>query len=256
LTGGAVLVVEDLAVRYTGVTPARHVLQGVSLALGPGDCLCVLGPNGSGKSTLLHAIGGTIDAQCDGRVTVGGSLVTGKPQHIRARQIALVHQDPARGTAAHLTLREHCQLTTSIGARAEVAWATVADRLGTLGTRLDPDRLAGELSGGQRQLLTVLLATLSAPGLLLLDEPTSALDTRHQELVLGVVAEFIAAGKGATILVTHDPREALRLGNQLLVLGARGQVHARLSPPQNAALDIAALREILAGATAGAWAAP
>lgn len=245
---------EGLFVRYTRNATPLEVLHGLNLALAPGECLAVLGPNGSGKSTLLHAINGTLDGACEGRITVAGALLAGKPQHVRARHVALVHQDPARGTAAHLTLREHCRLTAALGVRSRVTWRAVADRLGTLGAQLDPGRLAGELSGGQRQLLTVLLASLSTPSLLLLDEPTSALDGRHQELVLGVVADFIAARRGATILVTHDPQEALRLATRILVLSAKGQVHALVDEAAKAALDLAGLREILNDSANAAWA--
>lgn len=231
----------------------REALRGVSVALEPSDCLVVVGPNGSGKSTMLHAIAGTLEARAFGEIALRGRSLVTQRQHQRARRIALVHQDPARGTAAHLSLQEHCRLTAGVAERQPVAWDEVYSRLEALGTHLEPARLAGQLSGGQRQLFTVLLAILSRPSLLLLDEPTSALDTHHQSLVLDVIEEHVARGNHATILVTHDIVEALRLGNQLLVLGAHGDVQALLSPHEKIALDEPALRTLLTRATSAAW---
>lgn len=248
-----VVQVSGLTVRYdrngsTGTDAVRNITFGVS----EGDTLVILGPNGSGKSTLLHAIAGAIDAAVRGDIQVLGRSVRGEPTHRRARAIAMVHQDPGRGTAAHLTLREHCELTAATVGRRRVTWNQVASRLQSLGTALDARQLAGELSGGQRQLFTVLLAVLSAPRILLLDEPTSALDARHAALVLDVVREFSGA-ETATIMVTHDLSEARQIGDRLLVLGARGEVQALLERTAKDGLDEGGLRDLLTEASATAW---
>lgn len=248
-----VVQVSDLTVRYDrNGSAGADVLREVTFAVSEGDTLVILGPNGSGKSTLLHAIAGALDGAVRGDIQVLGRSVLGEPRHRRASAIAMVHQDPGRGTAAHLTLREHCELTTATAGRRRVTWEQVALRLHSLGTTLDARQLAGELSGGQRQLFTLLLAVLSAPRILLLDEPTSALDARHAALVLDVVREFSGA-QTATIMVTHDLSEARQIGHRLLVLNARGEVQALLDRTAKAAVDEARLRDLLTEASATAW---
>jgi putative ABC transport system ATP-binding protein len=212
----------------------------------------VLGPNGSGKSTLLHAIVGELDGTVEGDIQVLGRSVLREPWHQRARTIAMVHQDPTRGTAAHLTLREHCGLTMRTSGRSPVAWEQVAMSLSSLGATLQPRQLAGELSGGQRQVFTLVLAVLSAPKILLLDEPTSALDSRHTELAMQVISEF-SGQHTATIMVTHDLIEAQKAGNRLLILKANGEVFSLFEEKAKGELDERALREILAEASISAW---
>jgi len=228
------------------------VLRSVSFSVMEGEVLVVLGPNGSGKSTLLHALVGELDGTVSGEIEVLGQSALHQPWHQRARNIAMVHQDPSRGTAAHLTLREHCDLTTTTPGRSSVTWEQVALSFKSLGTSLHPRQPAGELSGGQRQLFTLLLAVLSAPKILLLDEPTAALDTRHAELALRVVEEF-SRPETATIMVTHDLSEAKRIGNRLLILNASGEVHAFYEETAKMALDEWELRRILANASVSAW---
>ena len=249
------LSVSALGARYPGNGSAGvEALRQVSFSLSPADMLVVVGPNGSGKSTLLHALAGDAPAQVSGTATLAGQDLLALPMHHRMRHVALVHQNPARGTAAHLTLREHCALTISSGAgRRPVDWSAVAGRLRATGTALDPDQPAGELSGGQRQLFTTVLAVLSGPRLLLLDEPTSALDTRHSTLVREVIADFRKRDRSASVLVTHDMTEALRFATHLLVLTARGEVHALLDADRKSALTADALRDLLTAASATAW---
>lgn len=245
--------VTDLSVRYNANgTAGAEVLRRVSFAVSEGETLLVLGPNGSGKSTLLHAIAGALDGVVRGDVQVLGRTVLGEPRHRRARAIAMVHQDPSRGSAAHLTLREHCELTAAMAGRRRVTWDQVGSRLESLGSAMDSGQLAGELSGGQRQLFTVLLAVLSAPRVLLLDEPTAALDGRHAALVLDAIRE--SSGEDtATIMVTHDLSEARQIGDRLLVLNARGEVQVISEPAAKAALDEAGLRDLLTQASATTW---
>ena len=245
--------VRDLCARYGyNGSAGADVLHNVSFSVLEGEMLMVLGPNGSGKSTLLHAIVGELDGTVEGDIQVLGRSVLREPWHQRARTIAMVHQDPTRGTAAHLTLREHCNLTTGTRGRLPVAWEQVAIRLDSLGTTLQPRQLAGELSGGQRQVFTLLLAVLSAPKILLLDEPTSALDSRHAELAMQVISEF-SGPQTATIMVTHDLFEARQTGNRLLILKANGEVLSFFEERAKIGLDERTLREILAEASISVW---
>ena len=251
---GSLLAVANLAVRYVGDGSADIIaLRGVSFSLDAGETLVVVGPNGSGKSTLLHAIAGSLRAHVSGSVELAGDPLLTRPAYRRARSLAMVHQDPMRGTAARLTLGEHCALTAARDDRRPVSWAMVADRLKTAGTALDPDRPAAELSGGQRQLFALMLAVLAGPRLLLLDEPTAALDARHGALVRHVIGEFSDRADAAAVLVTHDLEEALGLGNRLLVLSARGEPHVLLDRDAKSSLDETALRELLTRATSAAW---
>ena len=246
--------VSALSVRYPGNASAGiDALRRVSFSVPAGQMLVVVGPNGSGKSTLLHTLTGVAPPPTSGTARLAGLDLLRLPVHRRARQIAIVHQNPAHGTAAHLTLREHCALTARGASRRSVTWSAVAARLRPTGTSLDPDQPAGDLSVGQRQLFTIVLAVLSVPRLLLLDEPTSALDTRHTALVQHVIADFAHRPQSASILVTHDLTEALRLGSHLLLLTARGQVHALLHPDRKQALTAASLQHLLTQATAAAW---
>lgn len=221
----------------------------MTISLSEGDALVIVGPNGSGKSTLLHAIAGSVEADLSGEIRLFGRRVDRELQHRRAQALALVHQDPSRGTAAHLSLREHCELTTARTGRRAVDWSQVAERLDALGSTLDSRAPAGELSGGQRQLFALLLAVLSRPKLLLLDEPTSALDARHAALVLQIMQDFSKRQDAATVLVTHDPAEACRFGSRLLVMDARGQVFASFDAEHKLLLDERKVVDILGRAS-------
>ncbi len=249
----SLLSVSDLAVAYDRAGARHVVLERFSLSLGEGDCLALLGPNGCGKSTLLHAIAGTVQGRATGRIAVDGRDLMGVPAYRRAAQIALVHQDPSRGTAAHLSLEEHCRLTAATGARRAVSWREAQARLRELDVPLDGARLAGELSGGQRQLFTVVLAVLSRPRVLLLDEPTAALDVRHQRQVQEVIRDFAAEGASATVLVTHDPGEALATCNRLVMLSSHGRAHLDLAGAALKGRTSSDLVQAMAEAIAASW---
>ncbi|MHB8502244.1 MAG: ATP-binding cassette domain-containing protein [Candidatus Acidiferrales bacterium] len=249
-----VLQLTDLTVHYDSNGPVqRDALHRVSFSLKHGDTLVILGPNGSGKSTLLHSIAGNLSAQVSGQIELSGFSILKEPGHRRAQRVAIVHQDPSRGTAAHLSLKEHCDLTATHPGRLAVTWQQVESHLGSLGTKLDPTQLAGELSGGQRQLFTLLLAVLSSPKLLLLDEPTSSLDTRHRALLIAVVQNFAQRKDSAMVLVTHDLAEAQLIGNRLLILSARGELVALLDANEKSNLSEVGLQDLLTRATSAVW---
>lgn len=224
------LEIRDLSVSYEAPSgPGRKaVLDHLSLRFFPGDYVVLLGANGSGKSTLLHAIAGTMRGEVAGEIVWNGRSISTMAPFRRARFLGRIDQDPLASGAAHLTLIEHCQLSEMVRGRRAVAWRDVSDALQATGTSLDPKQPLRTLSGGQRQLFVLLLATLSRPEVLLLDEPTSALDASYTQVVLRSIQGFADSGR-LVVLVTHDLDEAMGQGNRIVVLGSDGTVVADLS---------------------------
>lgn len=209
-------------------------LQGVDLTLEPGAFVVVFGANGSGKSTLLSAIAGDFVPD-RGAIRLDGADVTRWPAHERARRIGRVSQAPHAGTAPTLTVADNLAVAEQRnaprrGLRAALSNATrrrVADRVATLGMGLE-DRLdtpIGQLSAGQRQALTLLMATLVRPELLLLDEHTAALDPRSAEQVLRLTREVIERERLTTLMVTHSMHQAVRLGDRAIMMHGGRVVH-------------------------------
>jgi putative ABC transport system ATP-binding protein len=231
----------DTALRLQLVSAAFHAgsptevraLEAVDLELPRGTFAVVVGTNGSGKSSLLGAIAGSL-AVTSGRVILDDEDVTGWSEQRRARLIGRVFQNPFTGTAAELSVAENLMLAARRGARRGLRQALslerrqmVRDQVARLGMGLE-DRLdapIGWLSGGQRQALTVLMATLVRPTLLLLDEHTAALDPRSAELVVGLTRELVAAGELTTLMVTHSMAQAVQLGDRVLVMHRGRLVH-------------------------------
>lgn len=227
--------------RLQGVSQSFHqgspnevrALDGIDLALAPGSFTVVLGTNGSGKSSLLGAIAGSLPLS-GGRVFLDGVDVTRWQEPRRARLIGRVFQNPFTGTAAELTIAENLVLAARRGAPRGLKPALGVDRLPALramvvrlGMGLE-DRLdtpIGWLSGGQRQALTVLMATMVRPALLLLDEHTAALDPRNAELVIRLTREVVAAGGLTTLMVTHSMPQAVEVGDRILVMHRGRLVH-------------------------------
>jgi putative ABC transport system ATP-binding protein len=207
-------------------------LRGVDLTLEAGQFVVVFGPNGSGKSTLLAAVAGDFVPDT-GSIRVAGIDVTGDPAYRRARAIGRVSQEPSAGTAPKLTVAENLALaaqraTPRRGLRAALSAGTrgeLADRVAGLRMGLE-DRLdtpMGQLSGGQRQALTLLMATLVRPELLLLDEHLAALDPRSAEQVLLVTQEMIERGRLAALMVSHSMQQVVRLGDRAVMMH-RGRI--------------------------------
>jgi putative ABC transport system ATP-binding protein len=223
---------EAIAHVFNPGTPGEvRALDGVDLELERGTFTVVLGTNGSGKSSLLNAIAGSLPLS-HGRVYLDGWDVTRWPEQQRARLISRVFQNPFTGTAADLSVAENLVLATGRAGRRWLSRALDRERrqvlreiVVRLGMGLE-DRLdtpMGLLSGGQRQALTVLMATLVRPTLLLLDEHTAALDPRSAEQVTRLTLEAVAAGGLTTLMVTHSMAEAVRLGDRVLVMH-RGRI--------------------------------
>ncbi len=209
-----------------GTVNEKTALDGVSLTLKDGDFVSVIGGNGAGKSTLLNAVAGTwlVDS---GTISIDGVNVTRLPEHKRAQFIGRVFQDPMMGTAATMQIEENLALALRRGKRRTLrAGITAAERdryrelLKILGLGLE-DRLTtkvGLLSGGQRQALTLLMATLQKPKLLLLDEHTAALDPKTAAKVLETTERIIQRDHLTTLMITHNMRDAITHGNRLIMM--------------------------------------
>ncbi len=204
----------------------KRALNGVSLSLHEGDFVTVIGGNGAGKSTMLNAVAGVFGVD-EGAITIDGHNVTHLPEHERAAYIGRVFQDPMMGTAATMGIEENLALAARRGARRTLrAGITKTEReryrelLKTLDLGLE-NRLTskvGLLSGGQRQALTLLMATLQKPKLLLLDEHTAALDPKTAAKVLELSDKIVAENGLTTLMVTHNMRDAIAHGNRLIMM--------------------------------------
>ncbi|MBR5668894.1 MAG: ATP-binding cassette domain-containing protein [Spirochaetales bacterium] len=204
----------------------KVALDGVSLHLDDGDFVTMIGGNGAGKSTLLNAIAGVWPLD-DGKVIIDGMDISGLSEHLRAPWLGRVFQDPMMGTASTMQIIENLALAKRRGQKRGLRPGVTKPEkeeyrtlLATLGLGLE-DRLTskvGVLSGGQRQALTLLMATLNKPKLLLLDEHTAALDPRTAEKVLQLSDQIIRENNLMTMMVTHNMKDAIRFGNRLIMM--------------------------------------
>ena len=209
-----------------GTVNEKTALQDLSLHLLPGDFVTVIGGNGAGKSTLLNAVAGVWPVD-SGRILLDGHDITALPEHKRASLIGRVFQDPMMSTAPNMQLEENLALALRRGKRRGLGWGVTKDerelfreKLKTLGLGLE-DRMTikvGLLSGGQRQALTLLMATLTEPKLLLLDEHTAALDPATAKKVLELSDQIIAESGLTTLMITHNMTDAIRHGNRLIMM--------------------------------------
>lgn len=209
-----------------GTINEKPALQNLSLKLETGDFVTVIGGNGAGKSTMLNAIAGTWPLD-GGRVMIDGIDVTGMPEHKRAKYLGRVFQDPMTGTAATMEIEENLALAYRRGRSHTLKWRiNSAERrryremLKVLDLGLE-DRMTskvGLLSGGQRQALTLLMATIRRPNLLLLDEHTAALDPKTAAKVLEISQRFIDEEKLTALMVTHNMHDAIQYGNRLVMM--------------------------------------
>ncbi|MGN0363201.1 MAG: ABC transporter ATP-binding protein [Bilifractor sp.] len=209
-----------------GTINEKKALQGVSLTLNDGDFVTVIGGNGAGKSTLLNAIAGVWPVDT-GSILIDGQNVTGLPDYRRAKLIGRVFQDPMTGTAATMQIDENLALARRRGTRRGLRWGVTAaerveyrEQLKILNLGLE-DRLTakvGLLSGGQRQALTLLMATMQKPKLLLLDEHTAALDPKTAEKVLHATETIINRDHLTALMITHNMKDAITHGNRLIMM--------------------------------------
>lgn len=211
-----------------GTINEKKALCGIDLQLNESDFVTVIGGNGAGKSTMLNAVAGVWPVD-EGMISINGIHVTALPEHKRASYIGRVFQDPMMGTAANMGIVENLALAMRRGKRRTLRWGVTSaehelyrEALKTLGLELE-DRMSvkvGLLSGGQRQALTLLMATLQKPKLLLLDEHTASLDPATAAKVLGLTDKIVAEHKLTTMMITHNMSDAIRYGNRLLMMNA------------------------------------
>ena len=211
-----------------GTVNEKVAINGLDLTLEDGDFVTVIGGNGAGKSTMLNLIAGVFPAD-SGKIILNGLNLNGLPEHKRARFLGRVFQDPMRGTAATMGIEENLALAYRRGKRRGLGHGITGEeremyreKLKSLDLGLE-DRLTskvGLLSGGQRQALTLLMATLQKPDLLLLDEHTAALDPKTADKVLQLTEEIVARDHLTTLMVTHNMKNAIQYGNRLIMMDA------------------------------------
>ena len=209
----------------TGTPNEKKVLKGLSLHLAPGDFATIIGSNGEGKSTLFNAIAGTFITD-EGQIVIDGEDMTFKPETYRAKVIGRIFQDPMKGTAPSMTIEQNLAIAYSSMKKGLRPAITRKDRevfreaLARLDMGLE-DRMKtkmGLLSGGQRQAVTLLMAVIVTPKILLLDEHTAALDPLTAEKVFAITKEVVAEKHITTLMITHNIASALEMGNRTLMM--------------------------------------
>ena len=233
-----------------GTVNEKTALNGLNLKLNEGDFVTVIGGNGAGKSTMLNAVAGVWPVDC-GKIIIDGVDVTRLGEHQRAAYIGRVFQDPMTGTAATMQIEENLALAARRGKpRTLRIGITRAEReqyrelLKSLDLGLENRLTArvGLLSGGQRQALTLLMATMNKPKLLLLDEHTAALDPGTAEKVLRITREVVAEHRITTLMVTHNMHQALELGNRTLMMDS-GNIILDVRGEERSGLTVSGLLE-------------
>ena len=226
-----------------GTTDAKKALDDLSLDVRRGDFITIIGANGAGKSTLLGAIAGSFITD-SGELVLDGEDMTLLPEYRRARKIGRLFQDPMRGSAPDMTIEENLVLAAGRGgwlspvSRADRRFFRERVAMLEMGLEDRMNQPVGLLSGGQRQALTLMMATLNTPKLLLLDEHTAALDPATAEKVLGLTRRIVAENGLTCLMVTHNMQSALELGNRTVMMNAgkivmdvSGEERARLGVP-------------------------
>ena len=226
-----------------GTTDAKKALDDLSLDVRRGDFITIIGANGAGKSTLFGAIAGSFITD-SGELVLDGEDMTLLPEYRRARKIGRLFQDPMRGSAPDMTIEENLALAAGRGgwlspvSRADRRFFRERVAMLEMGLEDRMNQPVGLLSGGQRQALTLMMATLNTPKLLMLDEHTAALDPATAEKVLGLTRRIVAENGLTCLMVTHNMQSALELGNRTVMMNAgkivmdvSGEERARLGVP-------------------------
>lgn len=209
-----------------GTINEKKALNKLSLKLNPGDCVTIIGGNGAGKSTMLNMIAGVYPID-GGQIIIDGVDISRMPEHKRAKYIGRVFQDPMMGTSAGMQIDENLALAFRRGEKRGLSWGIkksekelykeILAKLG-LGLQTRMTSKVGLLSGGQRQALTLLMATLKKPKLLLLDEHTAALDPQTAKTVLDLTKQIVDEQNLTAMMVTHNMKDALNIGNRLIMM--------------------------------------
>lgn len=236
---------------YPNTVNERKALDHVSLHLDSGDFVCVLGSNGAGKSTLLNVISGSLMMD-EGCILLDGMDLSKQPEYMRSRYIGRLFQDPMRGTAPDMSIVENLGLAYSRGKRKGLCKAIrksdyqyFREQLMHLGLGLE-DRMqqpVGLLSGGQRQALALLMATIVPPKLLLLDEHTAALDPKTAAIVMDLTEKIIQEHHITTIMITHNLRQSFEYGNRTIIMN-EGHIVAQLDQKEKQQTSPAQLLEL------------
>lgn len=234
-----------------GTVNEKVALEGVSLTVKDGDFATIIGSNGAGKSTLFNCIGGSFYPDT-GSIFLDDRNITYVPEHKRAVEIGRLFQDPMKGTAPHMTIEENLALAYLRVAKKKSMFSRISsaerkmfqERLSLLNMGLE-DRMkqpVGLLSGGQRQALTLLMATLIPPKILLLDEHTAALDPATAEKVIGLTKTIVEENHLACLMITHNMHSALEMGNRTLMMDS-GRIVLDISGAERAGLTVDGLLE-------------
>lgn len=243
------LQIDNVSKLFNPATPDEKIaLSGIRLNLKPGDFVTVIGSNGAGKSTLMNIISGVMQPDT-GRVLIEGQDVTGVPEHRRSAWIGRVFQDPMAGTAPSMTIQENLALAYARGRGRGFALGVPGARkkmfreqLARLGIGLEQrlNAKVGLLSGGERQALSLLMATFTEPKILLLDEHTAALDPSRAELITRLTESIVSELRLTTLMVTHNMEQAIRLGNRLIMMD-KGRIILDIPEAQKRDLTVEAL---------------
>ena len=233
---------------FPGTANEVVALNGIDLEVPAGQFVSIIGSNGSGKSTLLNAVAGTFPVTA-GKVVLGGRDVTRQAEHVRSRVIGRVFQDPRAGTAPGMTIEENLAISMMRSRRSGLGWGVTGRRrevmrqqLGRLGMGLEGRLKAqvNKLSGGQRQAMSLLMATVAEPSLLLLDEHTAALDPKVAATIMDLTGKIVTERGLSTLMVTHNMELALRWGDRLIMMHA-GRIVLDIDREQKQRLTVADL---------------
>lgn len=244
-----------------GTPVQKDALNGLNLHLNKGDFVTVIGGNGAGKSTMLNAVAGVFGVE-KGSIKIDGHDVTRDPEYKRAKYIGRVFQDPLKGTAGDMWIEENLALALRRGKRRSFRWGIsnreremFVELLKSLDLGLESRLSAkvGLLSGGQRQALTLLMATIKEPKLLLLDEHTAALDPKTARKVLEMTDEIISKSHLTTLMITHNMKDAIKYGNRLIMMND-GKIIYDVSGEEKKNLKVADLLEKFGQASGGEFA--
>ncbi|MDQ0221938.1 ABC transporter ATP-binding protein [Streptococcus moroccensis] len=234
-----------------GTINENHVLRGLSLDVEEGDFISIIGGNGAGKSTLMNSLAGTLPVD-EGDILLEGKSIKQIPAAKRAKEISRVFQDPKMGTASRLSIEENMAIAYRRGQSRGLSWGVkdserhiFAESLKELGLGLE-NRLKVDtqfLSGGQRQALTLLMASLVKPKVLLLDEHTAALDPKTSDMVMGLTQKIVESNQLTTLMITHNMENAIAYGNRLVMLH-QGQIVVDVQGEEKKNLTVQELMEL------------
>jgi putative ABC transport system ATP-binding protein len=238
--------IEGLRKTFNAGTPdEKRAIDDLDLHLASGDFVTVIGSNGAGKSTLLNLISGSYTTD-GGEISIDGERVTGLSEHCRAAYLGRIFQDPLMGTAASMSIEENLAMAELRGRPRGLRWGVTGNRRRAYRKRLEKMGLGLEtrlkhsvslLSGGQRQSLTLLMATLNLPKLLLLDEHTAALDPKTARTVMALTEEVITSNRLTALMVTHNMGQAIRYGNRMIMLH-EGRIQFDVAGEEKQALTV------------------